>query len=399
MKKVLTKVISILTSTALSASVLLGTPLSEFDGMAAEVSAATIDQAYVLDRIASLKTKFPNGSYFTVDGKKCCSTTYCEGSHERSKLGNILSQNPNAKDVSTTVFSQTNRYSCFAFASYAFAYIFGVDPLNKSDVTATGYNVADSESLLPKLKPGDLVQYYGNGSHYAIFLYYDTATKKAHFYESNKYGNCLVSYDSSRVWNWEQVNRGRTKMTVWHYNNYDEGTPQPAGEHYIVDKNYSGSDPKNIRASKSSSSALLGTIPKNTVCWVTEISGSGSNKWGKVTYNGVTGYINLYYSVTTDDHQWSGWTTTKAATCTDSGTQKRSCGCGKTEEQTIAATGHSYGTWQTITAATCTAAGTEQRTCSKCGNKETRSIAATGHKYKDEVIPPTPTPDGYTKHT
>ena len=400
MNKFLKKTISVIAAVAVSAATLLGTPLSEFKGLAAEVSAAEVNEAYVWDRIASLKTKFPQGSYFTVDGKRCCSADYCVSYHDRCKLGSILSQNSNAKDVSASVFSQTNRYSCWAFASYAFAYIFGVDPLNTNYVTATGYNVSESESLLTKLKPGDLVQYYGNGSHYAIFLYYDAATKKAHFYESNKYGNCLVSYDSSRAWNWELVNRSRSKMTVWHFNGYGgDTTPIPQGEHYIVDKNYSGSDPKNIRASKSTGSALLGTIPKNTVCWLTEISGSGSNKWGKVTYNGVTGYINLYYSVTTDDHQWSGWTVSEAAACTDPGTEKRSCGCGKIEEKTIAATGHNYGAWQTVTGATCTEDGAEQHTCSKCGNKETHAIAAAGHSYKDVVTAPTCTKEGYTTHT
>ena len=171
------------------------------------------------------------------------------------------------------------------------------------------------------------------------------------------------------------------------------------GEHYTVGKSYIGSRSEDIRAGRNAESALLGTIPKNTVCWVTAISGSDSNMWGKVTYNGVTGYINLYYSATTDEHQWSDWTITKDATCTESGTQTRSCGCGESEEQTIAATGHSYGEWQTVKAATCTEDGTEQSTCSICGNSETRTIAAAGHTYKDETTAPTATEGGYTKHT
>jgi hypothetical protein len=39
-------------------------------------------------------------------------------------------------------------------------------------------------------------------------------------------------------------------------------------------------------------------------------------------------------------HDWSGWTTTKAATCTAEGEQKRTCTCGASETQSIPATGH-----------------------------------------------------------
>ncbi len=44
-----------------------------------------------------------------------------------------------------------------------------------------------------------------------------------------------------------------------------------------------------------------------------------------------------------DSHDWGSWTTTKAATCTDAGTQKHTCSrCSTSATQTIAALGHSY---------------------------------------------------------
>ncbi len=39
---------------------------------------------------------------------------------------------------------------------------------------------------------------------------------------------------------------------------------------------------------------------------------------------------------------WGSWTTTKSATCTATGTKKRTCYCGEIETQTIAALGHTY---------------------------------------------------------
>lgn len=47
-----------------------------------------------------------------------------------------------------------------------------------------------------------------------------------------------------------------------------------------------------IRQARNTSSAILGKIPKGKKIAVTEIS----NNWGKVTYNGVTGYIDMNYT-------------------------------------------------------------------------------------------------------
>lgn len=425
MKKILNKIISIFTSAVILASVVFGIPLRDFNGLAAGVSAATVDEAYVQKKLAELKAAFSQTGtykYFTTDGKECCSGKLCKSTTHKCKLiEKVLKENPFAKSSGVGKIITTNdRSSCYAFASFAFAYIFGVDPFNSKQVTKATYKIENSESLYSTLKPGDFLKYHNINSkgkvvdtHYVIFLGYDAGTKNVHYYEcnyNNKWsdnGGCLVEYDNKRKFNFylTRTDGGtkRTHVQIVRYNGYGTSplpdSQPPSSEHYIVDKNYDKSDPKNIRASKSSSSALLGTIPKNTVCWVTDISGSGSSRWGKVTYGGVTGYINLYYSVTTSEHQWGGWTTSKAATCTASGTQKRTCGCGKAEEKTIAAKGHSYGSWKTTASATCTAAGTEQRVCSNCGNKETRSTTAAGHTYKSETIAPTCTEGGCTKHT
>ena len=40
---------------------------------------------------------------------------------------------------------------------------------------------------------------------------------------------------------------------------------------------------------------------------------------------------------------------------------------------------HTFGEWTTVKAATCTEAGSEKRVCSVCGTEETRTIAALGH--------------------
>ena len=52
----------------------------------------------------------------------------------------------------------------------------------------------------------------------------------------------------------------------------------------------------NIRSSASTSAAVIGKIPAGTTYTVTQKVNSGSYLWGKVTYNGVTGWCALNYS-------------------------------------------------------------------------------------------------------
>ena len=73
-------------------------------------------------------------------------------------------------------------------------------------------------------------------------------------------------------------------------------------------------------------------------------------------------------------HSWSGWTQTKAPTCTEPGTETRTCSCGATETRPVNALGH---TWQE-TAPTCTEAGS--KTCKVCGKQES-GASALGHDW------------------
>ncbi len=136
-------------------------------------------------------------------------------------------------------------------------------------------------------------------------------------------------------------------------------------------------------------------------------------------------------------HKFGDWTTTKAATCIQAGTQTRKCSaCAKTETKTIAklghsykdttvkatceeqgytqhtctrcgdmykdtytdATGHKFSSWTTTKAATCTQAGTQTRKCSACAKTETKTIAMLGHSYTDTVVKATCEEKGYTQH-
>ena len=77
------------------------------------------------------------------------------------------------------------------------------------------------------------------------------------------------------------------------------------------------------------------------------------------------------------------------ATCTVDGYSRTVCTvCGTvTDYQFLPATGHQYDdAWTVEKAATCTEEGTESRTCKNCDNKESRVIPKTDHTWVKDIV-------------
>ena len=103
------------------------------------------------------------------------------------------------------------------------------------------------------------------------------------------------------------------------------------------------------------------------------------------------------------DHSNTEIRNTKSANCITDGytgdTYCKDCGELISSGEVIPATGdHKFGDWKTTKAATCTATGTKTRSCPDCGKVETATIAKTAHKYDNTVVKPTYTAKGYTLH-
>ena len=135
-------------------------------------------------------------------------------------------------------------------------------------------------------------------------------------------------------------------------------------------------------------------------------------------------------------HNYGEWTVSVEPSCTSNGTEKRTCSkCGNTEMRIVESHGHNYN--ESILSSTCTSQGYTTHTCSVCGDSYTDSyteptghsynskitktasctedgvktftckncddsytepIPATGHKFKDTVVAPTDSAQGYTLH-
>ena len=105
---------------------------------------------------------------------------------------------------------------------------------------------------------------------------------------------------------------------------------------------------------------------------------------------------------TDEDHELVQLIESHEASCVENGyTDSYFCiKCGKliTKPEVIPATGHSFGEWKITKAANCTEKGTEMRKCKLCGETEERIINAAGHKpIIDSAVEVTCTKDGKTE--
>ena len=99
-------------------------------------------------------------------------------------------------------------------------------------------------------------------------------------------------------------------------------------------------------------------------------------------------------------HSFGAWSTVKAASCTEEGSQERTCSCGEKEIQTVAKIAHRESSWITDKDATCTESGSKHVECEVCKNTiKTESTPAQGHTDGAWVIDKeaTATADG-SKH-
>ena len=101
-------------------------------------------------------------------------------------------------------------------------------------------------------------------------------------------------------------------------------------------------------------------------------------------------------------HTWGEWVTTTPATCQAEGAKERECSvCHTKENGTVPKADHTWGEWIEVSAATCTEAGSHKHVCSVCQTEETETINALGHEWGDwvETLAPTCDKAGSHKHT
>ncbi len=104
-------------------------------------------------------------------------------------------------------------------------------------------------------------------------------------------------------------------------------------------------------------------------------------------FKNVSLMANNYSGCGPNGHEWGEWSVTAYPTCTDSGSQTRTCNnCGMVANETIPAMGHDWGEWELSSEPSCTEDGYNVRTCQRCGLTDEEVIPALGHDWNSNGI-------------
>lgn len=146
----LTKIISAI----LCLSLLIGViNVVTFSSSAATTISEQVGSGNVQDKINSIASVYPTGSYFTASGNVCYSNQSSD-----CQLSNILSRG-GLPSGATAANVTRDAWSCCAFARYVFYCTFGLAPESCGTVSSSNAQIGDYMNL---------------GSHYAIYLGQDS---------------------------------------------------------------------------------------------------------------------------------------------------------------------------------------------------------------------------------
>ena len=325
-------------------------------------------------------------SEYAVYGGKTIPNNHCNANADGGTSSNTFAEE---KVYGYKIKMATTRRGCYWYAGYISNIIYGKDGAGDSNSANIicrngGLTSSSLKSFITKyLQAGEHIRMESssNSPHSISYISYD-ANGFYYLdylgYKNENAGLRYITYDKFI----SVVNKYSYKVYAYNANTAENNSSTPTPSQSVTD-HYKLTSPdgyQTIRKEASTSSANLGSINAGNIVCVTKYS--SDNKWGYLTYNGVSGWIRLYYvEKTGSSHSYGSWYTKTSPTCTSGGTEERKCSCGAAESRSKSALGHNYGSWSTVTNATCTSGGSEKRTCSRCSNSETRSTSALGHNF------------------
>ena len=241
-----------------------------------------------------------NISYFTTTGSacgtyesnhhcdKCLNTHVVASSWFRNLFGSVSVNNfPEVYDSDGSCYSAG--WSCYGFANFAEWYIFKSSNSSSVNVNKIGSYSFNYSNMSRYAQPGDLISF---DTHYAIFISADSSNG-IYVLDSNwdwgSSGQCHVykHYIPYSHYNTATINRSTNAPST----SLDPTTP-PDVENGNWQYRVTGSAGLNVRSGPSTDYPVLTAIPKGTIVTVTQRT---STNWGKMTYNGTTGWGCLDY--------------------------------------------------------------------------------------------------------
>ncbi len=250
-------------------------------------SAMSVEAASTGLSLSQLRQKFPHGKYWNHAGNPGSSNSvnnqngYTSTPCSQHGVVGTSKQTCNGFQPSGTQLS----WQCMGYAEKLGYDATGYNPRNN----ANGWYTYTSSSALDNLKPGDIVRYNGH-SIYVIGVNGDSVI----YTDCNSDGHCKIR--------WDVTISKSTLRSSFTYVRSAPSSVSPGTTSCSCSTSYAGnyvcvtsSLNLNIRNGHGTSYAIVGSIPSGATVYISKATGTGSNDWGHVTYNGVTGYVSMQY--------------------------------------------------------------------------------------------------------
>lgn len=262
---------------------------------------------------------YADGSFFTKNGESCKDNNNYTADgvakascHGRKGYSCSVSTDPSCNcmrywptGIQETCQIDLRGTQCYGFARYCQWKVYGTYDANSpamfADLTgAMTESQCTAENLKQKLlgcAPATHLrsQSHKKGEHSISII--DTGDSGVVYVDCNTDGGCVVRCFSV---SWEELAefmRGYGGISFAY--SYIGAQPAPACD---CDETYAGTyicttekDPLSIRGGHGVNFSRVGTIPSGATVTVTKASGTGTNDWAHVTYNGVSGYASMEY--------------------------------------------------------------------------------------------------------
>ena len=266
------------------------------------------DNVYVAQRLDVLFAEFPVGSYFSYTGKACTCHNRCSYYGGCDCISIYYDPEKNGEPV--YLYS----CQCMGFAHMVFYKIFGfMDSVYYPENASKYYSLGSLSSskmtaknvkkLMTNAKTGANIRI--DGKHSVILLSQDE--NGLYVYQGNWVSPCMVNI---KYWTWEEFASRYKKYGIEYVYmpvNYpkSEGEYVPPAPPTTDTPDSPESDPVlgtyrvtpsvglRLRSGPGQDYKQLDLIPVDTVLEVTAIE----NGWGKVVYEGQTGWMSLSYAV------------------------------------------------------------------------------------------------------
>lgn len=231
----------------------------------------------VKTRLNKILSEYPNGSYFSVNGKACAhkSGSSCNNCALFSVMNSKGLKIPNG---------QGNSWTCNAFSTFVFTQVFDTKMKRGETMELVSEGALDKASTYSKALPGDIILFYPSAKsglteykHMAVFM--GTTSNGVTLYDSNVGGTNKVHYGTVSYNNiinfYSNGNSKKTYCKIYRADNYDQSKTT-----YTItfDANGGTVSQKSKTVTKGST---YGTLPTPTregytfVCWLDVPSGSG----------------------------------------------------------------------------------------------------------------------------